>query len=191
MKTQVTRSYRELMLQFGRGRALLVCLLIAGCAPDSGDQTTDASRTSDGAVIFAENCAVCHLGGRAPRLESIKALSQPERANRMFNHPRAGDLAARLTAETLLDLIDFLNSVPPGATRPEGPGAERFIAECGVCHVGDGRGPSFVELGRLSESEFLARMRNHPVAGALPQRLTATQLDALNSFFEADQGDRP
>lgn len=158
---------------------------IAGCAPDSADERNAASRPVDGAAVFAENCAVCHLGGRAPGLESIRALSPSERSRRIENHPKAGNLADRLTADNLMDLIDFLQAVPADATRPEGPGAETFTAECGACHVA-GRGPRFVELGRLSREEFLARMRAHPVAGAIPQRLTATQLGALIEFFETD-----
>ena len=124
-----------------------MCLLIAGCAPESEDKQASTSQAIDGAAVFAENCAVCHLSGRAPKLESIKALPQSERGNRMRNHPRAGDLLDRLTAATLLDLIDFLKGVPPDATQPEGPGSETFIAECGGCHV-NGRGPRFVELGK-------------------------------------------
>jgi mono/diheme cytochrome c family protein len=172
-------------LQLAAGLASIASLLVAGCAPESADERGGEPQAIDGAAVFAENCAVCHLGGRAPRLESIKALPQSERGNRMSNHPRAGDLVDRLTAATLLDLIDFLKSVPPDATQPEGPGSETFIAECGGCHV-DGRGPRFVELGRLSEEEFRGRMRAHPVAGAIPQRLTAAQLGALIEFFDSE-----
>jgi len=171
-----------LNLKFASGLAAGICLMIAGCAPESTDGP-GATSSIDGAAVFAENCAVCHLSGRAPTLESIKALSAAERSDRIRNHPRAGNLADRLPASTLLDLIDFLNSVPPDATEPEGPGAETFAAECGRCHV-EGRGPSFVELGSLNEEQFLGRMRAHPVAGAIPQRLTAVQLGALIEFFE-------
>ena len=185
MKKHLTRSHPRLSLNLGVFLAAGMCLMIAGCAPETADESGGTSSSIDGAAVFAENCAVCHLSGRAPKLESIKALPQAERANRIRNHPRAGDLVDRLTAATLLDLIDFLNSVPPDATQPEGPGAETFAAECGGCHV-DGRGPSFVELGKLSEEEFLGRMRAHPVAGAIPQRLTAAQLGALIEFFDSE-----
>ena len=185
MKKHRQRSYRKPTLRLSSVLATGVCLMIAGCAPDSADERVGTSSSLDGAAVFAENCAVCHLSGRAPRLESIQALPQAERTNRIRNHPQAGNLVDRLTAATLLDLIDFLNSVPADATEPEGPGAETFARECGGCHV-DGRGPSFVELGKLSEEEFLGRMRAHPVAGAIPQRLTAAQLGALIEFFEGD-----
>jgi len=159
--------------------------MVLGCAPDSAEKPGGTTRTIDGAAVFAENCAMCHLSGRAPKLESIKALPPSERGNRIRNHPRAGNLADRLTAATLLDLIDFLKTVPDDATEPEGPGSETFVAECGACHVA-GRGPRFTELGKLSEQEFLGRMRAHPVAGAIPQRLTAAQLGALIEYFEAE-----
>lgn len=180
----MSRSYRGFGVRLGLGLAGL-CLMIAGCAPESADERAAASQPIDGAAVFAENCAMCHLSGRAPKLESIKALSLAERSDRIKNHPRAGNLTDRLTAATLLDLIDFLKTVPPDATQPEGPGAETFVTECGGCHV-VGRGPRFTELGRLSEQEFLGRMRAHPVAGAIPQRLTATQLGALIEFFESE-----
>ena len=185
MKQHPARHPNGLAPKLGPLLAAGICLLIAGCAPEPSEQGTGTSQAINGADVFAENCAVCHLSGRAPRLESIKALSQSERGNRMSNHPRAGDLVDRLTAATLLDLIDFLKSVPPDATQPQGPGSETFIAECGRCHV-DGRGPRFVELGRLSEEEFRGRMQAHPVAGAIPQRLTAAQLGALIEFFESE-----
>jgi mono/diheme cytochrome c family protein len=183
VKKTGTQSYRGPHVRAHSALAVGL-LLIAGCAPESADDRDSASQAIDGAVVFAENCAVCHLSGRAPRLESIKALPQSERGDRIRNHPRAGNLVDRLTAATLLDLIDFLKTVPPDATEPEGPGSETFVAECGACHVA-GRGPRFTELGRLSEQEFLGRMRAHPVAGAIPQRLTAVQIGALIEFFEA------
>lgn len=185
MTKRVLRSYLPPKARASQLLVAGICLLLTACAPDSSDGSGSSSPGIDGAAVFAENCAVCHLSGRAPRLESIKALPQSERGERMRNHPRAGNLVDRLTATVLLDLIEFLQSVPPDATQPEGPGSETFIRECGACH-GGGRGPSFIELAKLNEEQFRARMRQHPVAGAIPQRLTAAQLGALIEFFDSE-----
>lgn len=182
------RSYAGRMraARLGAGCAAGLCLMITACAPETPADGGQASAAMTGAAIFAENCAVCHLSGRAPRLESIKSLPPAQRADRIRNHPQAGNVIDRLTAEQLLDLIELLAAAPPGAEQPEGPGSEVFVAECGGCHGGDGRGPAFGELSNLSEAEFRARLSKHPVAGAIPQRLTASQLGALIAFFDTE-----
>lgn len=126
----------------------------------------------------------CPLSGRASKLTSIKSLPQAQRGDRMRNHPRAGNVLDRLIAATLLDLIELLEAAPPGAEQPEGSGAENFVTECGDYH--GGRGPSFGELSSLPEAQIRTRLWEHPVAGAIPQRLTAAQLGALIEFFDAE-----
>ncbi len=171
--------------KLGAGCAAGLCLMITACAPETPADGGQASASIEGAAIFAENCAVCHLSGRAPKLESIKSLPQAQRGDRMRNHPRAGNIVDRLTADTLMDLIELLEASPPGTVQPEGPGAETFVAECGACH-GGGRGPAFSDLASLSTDQFRAMLQAHPVAGAIPQRLTAAQLGALIEFFDAE-----
>jgi mono/diheme cytochrome c family protein len=170
--------------RLGTGCVAGLCLMLSACAPETTADGDKASAAADGAAVFAENCAVCHLSGRAPRLESIKSLPQAERGDRIRNHPRAGNLVDRLTADKLMQLVELIEASPPGTEQPEGPGAETFVTECGDCH-GNGRGPAFSELSRLSSDQFRARLPEHPVAGAIPQRLTASQLGALIEFFDA------
>ena len=181
------RSYAGRMraAKLSAGFAAGLCLMLTACAPETPADGGSASASVDGAAVFAENCAVCHLSGRAPKLESIKSLPPAQRGDRIRNHPRAGNIVDRLTADTLMELIDLLEASPPGTERPEGPGAETFVTECGDCH-GGGRGPAFRELARLPTDQFRAMLQAHPVAGAIPQRLTAAQLGALIEFFDAE-----
>ena len=57
---------------------------------------------------------------------------------------------------------------------------------CGVCHGTGGRGPALAELKALSSAERRDRIRNHPIAGQIPQRLPAHQLSDVIEFLEPE-----
>ena len=61
-----------------------------------------------------------------------------------------------------------------------------FNDNCGVCHGAGGRGPALAEIKALSSAERRDRIRNHPIAGRIPQRLPAHQLSDVIEFFESE-----
>jgi len=74
---------------------------------------------------------------------------------------------------------------------PSGPqmadrGEQVFDENCGVCHGAEGRGPELTEIRALSSAERRDRIRNHPIAGQIPQRLPANQLADVIEFLEGD-----
>lgn len=77
-----------------------------------------------------------------------------------------------------------------GGTAPALPATERgeqvFDENCGVCHGAEGRGPALAEIKALPSSERRDRIRNHPVAGQIPQRLPAAQLSDVLEFLDAE-----
>jgi mono/diheme cytochrome c family protein len=73
--------------------------------------------------------------------------------------------------------------VEPQATER---GEQVFDDNCGVCHGTGGRGPALAELKALSSAERRDRIRNHPIAGQIPQRLPAHQLSDVIEFLEPE-----
>ncbi len=74
-----------------------------------------------------------------------------------------------------------------GACAPEPPppqGAELFDEKCGACHGQEGRGPSMDELRALPPDRLRDGIRNHPTAGDLLERLTATDIAKLVDYLE-------
>ncbi len=65
-------------------------------------------------------------------------------------------------------------------------GEQAFMENCGVCHGAGGRGPALAELKALSSAERRDRIRNHPIAGQIPQRLPAHQLSDVIEFLESE-----
>ncbi len=65
-------------------------------------------------------------------------------------------------------------------------GEQAFNENCGVCHGTGGRGPALAELKALSSAERRDRIRNHPIAGQIPQRLPAHQLSDVIEFLESE-----
>ncbi len=65
-------------------------------------------------------------------------------------------------------------------------GEQVFNDNCGACHGAGGRGPALSEIKALSSADRRDRIRNHPVAGQIPQRLQANQLSDVIEFFESD-----
>jgi mono/diheme cytochrome c family protein len=65
-------------------------------------------------------------------------------------------------------------------------GAEVFTENCGACHGPTGRGPELAELKALTPSERRDRIRNHPIAGQIPQRLPANELARVIEFLESE-----
>jgi hypothetical protein len=47
--------------------------------------------------------------------------------------------------------------------------------------------PALSNIRALSPAARADRIRNHPVAGVVPQRLPANELASLIAFFESDQ----
>jgi mono/diheme cytochrome c family protein len=180
----ISRGLECRMLRLG---FIAAAVFLAACAPDSADDGNAAKYVAAGAEVFAENCAVCHgESGRGPALSDLRSLSTADRAVRITKHPDAGQIKERLSAIQILNLVDYLGSLAPGETEPTGPKAQVFIDECGGCHGPGGRGPAFVELSKVAPDQFEQRLRNHPVAGAIPQRLPASDLASLIAFFESE-----
>jgi mono/diheme cytochrome c family protein len=63
-------------------------------------------------------------------------------------------------------------------------GEALFSQRCGACHGAEGRGPSLEELRALSPEELRARIRNHPRAGDVLDRLPAVEFSDLVEFIE-------
>ena len=61
-----------------------------------------------------------------------------------------------------------------------------FNDNCSVCHGAGGRGPALSEIKALSSADRRDRIRNHPIAGQIPQRLPAIQLSDVIEFFESE-----
>lgn len=74
------------------------------------------------------------------------------------------------------------------STSEEPEAAERgkllFATNCGACHGLNGRGPALAEIKALSSAERRERIRNHPIAGEIPQRLPANELSDVIEFLE-------
>jgi mono/diheme cytochrome c family protein len=106
------------------------------------------------------------------------------------------DRAARRSAPAIIGLLScavlLLSACAPessdtaGGTLASTAGDEVFNENCGACHGADGRGPALAELKALSTAERADRIRNHPVAGQIPQRLPANQLSAVIVFLESE-----
>ena len=166
---------------------IAAAIALTACTPDSGGDGNAAAQILQGAEVFSDNCAVCHgNNGRGPALSKIQALTSAERADRMRNHPQAGRIGERLTAIQLLQLVGFLKSTSPGEAQASGPEAQTFLEECGTCHGPGGRGPAFAELSKVPADQLEDRLRNHPVAGVVPQKLSASELASLIAFLESD-----
>ena len=77
-----------------------------------------------------------------------------------------------------------------GSTSGEQPAVERgeqvFNENCGVCHGAGGRGLALAEIKALSSTERRDWIRNHPIAGQIPQRLPANQLSDIIEFLESE-----
>jgi mono/diheme cytochrome c family protein len=65
-------------------------------------------------------------------------------------------------------------------------GEQVFLENCGACHGPTGRGPELAELKALSPSERRDRIRNHPIAGQIPQRLPANELATVIEFLQSE-----
>ena len=65
-------------------------------------------------------------------------------------------------------------------------GEQAFIENCGICHGVAGRGPALAEIKALSSTERRDRIRNHPIAGQIPQRLPAHELSDVIEFLESE-----
>lgn len=62
-------------------------------------------------------------------------------------------------------------------------GGKVFSDNCAVCH-GGGRAPALSDLKALSAAERADRIRNHPQAGPITDRLTARELMDLIEYLE-------
>lgn len=61
-----------------------------------------------------------------------------------------------------------------------------FDENCGACHGADGQGPELAQLKALPDAERRDRIRNHPIAGQIPQRLPANELFDVTEFLGAE-----
>ncbi len=60
-----------------------------------------------------------------------------------------------------------------------------FDENCGACHGAEGQGPELAQLKALPDGERRDRIRNHPIAGQIPQRLPANELFDVTEFLGA------
>ena len=79
------------------------------------------------------------------------------------------------------------SSSAPGGPQATDRGEQIFDENCGACHGPDGRGPALAEIKALSSAERRDRIRNHPIAGQIPQRLPANQLADVIEFLEVEK----
>ena len=83
-----------------------------------------------------------------------------------------------------------LSACTPDSTNGEPEAVERgeqvFNENCGACHGADSRGPTLSEIKALSSVDRRDRIRNHPIAGQIPQRLPAKQLSDVIEFIESE-----
>lgn len=63
-------------------------------------------------------------------------------------------------------------------------GAQVFAKNCTVCHGAGGRAPGLSQIRALSPEARAERIRAHPVAGRIPQRLSASDLAGVIEFLE-------
>lgn len=169
-----------------RSCVVMAAVFLAACAPDAPDNGAASTAIADGKAVFDKNCAVCHgVNNRGPALTTLKALPSAARADRIRNHPQAGNISERLSAAELLQLFELFANAKPGASPPTGTNGEVFMQQCGACHGGGGRGPAFSEISQISRDDFERQLRNHPVAGTIPQRLASIDLANLIAFFES------
>jgi mono/diheme cytochrome c family protein len=75
---------------------------------------------------------------------------------------------------------DSAGGGPTGTAR----GGQIFDENCGVCHGAGGRGPALSEIRSLPSSERRDGIRNHPIAGQIPQRLPANELADVIEFLD-------
>jgi len=175
-------------LKFGiwRVSSMAAVALLVACAPEPAAEDQATQNIAAGAGVFSANCAACHgEGGGGPALSEIRALSPAERGARIRAHPQAGPVIDRMSAKQILQLLDYFKNASPEAMEPTGPNAQVFLQYCGYCHGDTGRGPSFAELNAVPPDQFEQQLRNHPTAGAIPQRLTANDLAKLLAFFDS------
>ena len=80
--------------------------VLMGCERPAQEPQASASPQE----VFMENCGPCHgPGGRGPALEELQALDSEALRAGMRNHPTAGQIPQRLSADTIDKLIRFLD----------------------------------------------------------------------------------
>ncbi len=62
-------------------------------------------------------------------------------------------------------------------------GEQVFVVNCGPCHGPGGGGPALEQIMALSPAERGEKIRNHPLAGRIPQRLPANELLDVIEYF--------
>ena len=86
-------------------RLLLLCMVLGGCAPENNEKQAGKS----GADLFDESCGACHgAEGRGPSIAELRGLPPDELRAGIRNHPTAGQIPDRLTADRIGNLIDYL-----------------------------------------------------------------------------------
>ena len=110
-------------------------------------------------------------------------MNQIGRCNRLIGLP--------VFCIELCVVILLAGCAPDGAGTVEEPsavesGEQVFNENCGACHGADGRGPELAEIRALSSTERRDRIRNHPIAGQIPQRLPANQLANVIEYLETE-----
>lgn len=101
------RPHRNLQQLLATSVAL-PALFLGACAPEP-----QSNQEAMGEALFSENCGACHgKSGGGPTLDELRALSPEQLRAAVANHPTAGQIPQRLTADTISTLIDFIEEEP-------------------------------------------------------------------------------
>ena len=78
---------------------------LSACAPEADRQR----QVKSGAEMFDESCGACHgEEGRGPSIAELRALPPEELRAAIRNHPTAGQIPERLSADRIGGLIEYL-----------------------------------------------------------------------------------
>lgn len=85
--------------------AIALSVLLAACAPEGAPEQGAATPEE----MFIEQCGACHgTEARAPTISELRALSSEDLRAAISDHATAGEIAERLPAARVDDLINYI-----------------------------------------------------------------------------------
>jgi len=82
-----------------------VFAFLGACGSETAEEQADASIDE----IFAQDCGACHsVAANAPSVAELRSLSSEDLRAGIENHPTAGEIADRMSAARIDDLIKYL-----------------------------------------------------------------------------------
>lgn len=164
---------------------------LSGDGGGDGDGGGGNGDTSEGAMLYAENCAVCHgadgSGGTAPGIQDFTA---PQLIVKL-DGTHGGGSFPDLTDENLLAISEFLATEPAdggnggsgGLTGDPAAGAVTYANSCAVCHGADGTGGSALGITGLTAAEITQKLDVGPHAGGSFPALTEQDHADIAAFL--------